>query len=102
VTGNFSSSVATSFSASAASQLSLSSSFASSQATQNGRLDNLETTSGSLNSFSSSINTTIKTKLDAETVVSGSSQINITSTTGFTTFSSSIETRISIIDGGTY
>ena len=102
VTGDFSSSVATSFSASAASQLSLSSSFASSQATQNGRLDNLETTSGSLNSFSSSINTTIKTKLDAETVVSGSSQIDITSTTGFTTFSSSIETRISLIDGGTY
>ena len=80
----------------------MSSSFASSQATQNGRLDNLETTSGSLNSFSSSINTTIKTKLDAETVVSGSSQIDITSTTGFTTFSSSIETRISLIDGGTY
>ena len=55
-----------------------------------------------LNSFTSSINTTIKTKLDAETVVSGSSQIDITATTGYNTFSASIETRISIIDGGTY
>jgi hypothetical protein len=62
----------------------------------------LEISTGSLNSFTSSIDTTIKTKLDAETVVSGSSQIDITATTGFTTFSSSIETRISIIDGGTY
>ena len=95
VTGEFSSSVATSFSASVASQTLLSSSFASSQATQNGRLDNLETTSGSLNSFSSSINTTIKTKLNAENVVSGSSQIDITSTTGYSTFSGSIATSIS-------
>jgi len=62
----------------------------------------LEISTGSLNSFTSSINTTIKTKLDAETVVSGSSQIDITQTTGFTTFSASIETRISLIDGGTY
>jgi hypothetical protein len=102
VTGDFSSSVATSFSASAASQLSLSSSFASSQATQNDRLGLLEISTGSLNSFTSSIDTTIKTKLDAETVVSGSSQVDITATTGFSTFSSSIETRISLIDGGTY
>jgi hypothetical protein len=102
VTGDFSSSVATSFSASAASQLSLSSSFASSQTTQNTRLDLLEISTGSLNLFTSSIDTTIKTKLDAETVVSGSSQIDITATTGFTTFSSSIDTRISVIDGGTY
>jgi len=35
-------------------------------------------------------------------VVSGSSQITISDTTGFTTFSASIETRISLIDGGTY
>jgi uncharacterized coiled-coil protein SlyX len=102
VTGDFSASVATSFSASAASQLSLSSSFASSQAAQDGRLDLLETSTGSLNLFTSSIDTTIKTKLDVEGVVSGSSQITITDTTGFTTFSASIETRISIIDGGTY
>jgi hypothetical protein len=102
VTGNFSSSVATSFSASAASQLSLSSSFSSSQAVQDGRLGLLEISTGSLNSFTSSIDTTIKTKLDVETVVSGSSQIDITATTGFNTFSASIETRISLIDGGTY
>jgi uncharacterized coiled-coil protein SlyX len=102
VTGDFSSSVATSFSASAASQLSLSSSFATSQGVQDTRLGLLETSTGSLNLFTSSIDTTIKTKLDAETVVSGSSQIDITATTGFTTFSASIETRISLIDGGTY
>jgi hypothetical protein len=95
VTGDFSSSVATSFSASAASQLSLSSSFASSQATQDTRLGLLETSTGSLNLFTSSIDTTIKTKLNAENVVSGSSQIDITSTTGYTTFSSSIATSIS-------
>jgi hypothetical protein len=102
VTGDFSSSVATSFSASAASQTLLSSSFSASQSTQNSRLGLLEISTGSLNSFTSSIDTTIKTKLDAETVVSGSSQIDITATTGFSTFSASIETRISIIDGGTY
>jgi uncharacterized coiled-coil protein SlyX len=106
VTGDFSSSVATSFSASAASLTSLSSSinvsFSSSQAVQDSRLGLLEISTGSLNLFTSSIDTTIKTKLDAETVVSGSSQIDITSTTGFSTFSASIETRISIIDGGTY
>ena len=91
-----------------------------------------------LNSFTSSINTTIKAKLDADGVisgssqltssydaryilsgsitqttwenisgkpaglVSGSSQVDITATTGFSTFSASIETRISLIDGGTY
>jgi hypothetical protein len=136
VTGEFSSSVATSFSASAASQLSLSSSFASSQTAQNVRLGLLETSTGSLNSFTSSIDTTIKTKLNLDGVVSGSSQItyasissipagivsgssqvtpllptgtvsgsvqvDITQTTGFSTFSSSIETRIQTIDGGTY
>jgi hypothetical protein len=40
--------------------------------------------------------------LDVETVVSSSSQITISNTTGFSTFSSSIETRIQTIDGGTY
>jgi uncharacterized coiled-coil protein SlyX len=95
VTGDFSSSVATSFSASAASQTLLSSSFASSQATQNGRLDLLETSTGSLNLFTSSIDTTIKTKLNVEGVVSGSSQIDIANTTGYSTFSGSIATSIS-------
>ena len=55
-----------------------------------------------IKTFIAETTATIKTKLDAETVVSGSSQINITSTTGFSTFSASIETRISLIDGGTY
>jgi hypothetical protein len=102
VTGNFSSSVATSFSASTANVTSLSSSLSASQAVQDGRLSLLEISTGSLNSFTSSIDTTIKTKLNVEGVVSGSSQIDITQTTGYSTFSSSIETRISIIDGGTY
>jgi hypothetical protein len=62
---------------------------------QNSRLDQLSTASGSaisrlstlevetanLESFTSSINTTIKTSLNAETVVSGSSQIDVMSTT---------------------
>ena len=59
-----------------------------------GRLSNLESTSASLlietanlESFTSSINTTIKTRLNAETVVSGSSQITLSSTTGGTTAS---------------
>ena len=80
----------------------MSSSFSASQAVQDSRLDLLEISTGSLNSFTSSIDTTIKTKLDVEGVVSGSIQIDITQTTGFDTFSSSIETRISLIDGGTY
>jgi hypothetical protein len=64
--------------------------------TQNSRLDQLSTASGSaitrltalevetanLEAFTSSINTTIKTRLNAETVVSGSSQITLSSTTG--------------------
>ena len=90
-----SSSVATSFSASVASQTLLSSSFASSQTAQNDRLGLLEISTGSLNSFTSSIDTTIKTKLNVEGVVSGSSQIDIASTTGYSTFSSSIATSIS-------
>lgn len=44
----------------------------------------------SLDNFSSSINSTIKQKLNVENVISGSSQVTISSTTGFTTFSSSI------------
>jgi hypothetical protein len=58
--------------------------------TQNNRLDALSTFTGSaigrlnnLESFTSSINTTIKTQLNANTVVSGSSQINITQTQNY-------------------
>ncbi len=57
------------------------------QAIGTGKLD--ETT---FNSFTSSINTTIKNKLDNDNVISGSIQVNITGTTGYSTFSSSIAT----------
>jgi hypothetical protein len=84
-----------------------------------GRLNNIE-------GFTSSIDTTIKTKLNAEGVISGSSQVNadsitnfdenvkakldvdgvisgssqvqIDSVTGFTTFSSSVDTRLDVIE----
>ena len=99
------------------------------ESTQNGRLSALETSTGSLNSFTtsinskieaietstsslngftSSINTTIKNRLDAENVISGSIQVSITGTSGFTTFSSSIATidsaqdvRLNSIEGRT-
>ena len=58
---------------------------------QNNRLTSLETASGSaigrlnnIESFTSSINTTIKTQLDANTVISGSSQVQLDSITGTT------------------
>jgi hypothetical protein len=47
------------------------------------RLSALEVAESNLESFTSSINTTIKTRLNAETVVSGSSQITLSSTTGY-------------------
>jgi hypothetical protein len=83
------------------------------ESTQNGRLSALETTTGSLNtytssnttninaihtatsslnSFTSSINTTVKNKLNADGVISGSIQVEITGTTGYSTFSGSIAT----------
>jgi hypothetical protein len=65
--------------------------------TQTSRLDQLSTASGSaitrlttlevetanLEAFTSSINTTIKTRLNAEAVISGSSQVTLSSTTGY-------------------
>jgi ribosome-binding factor A len=89
------------------------------------RLDYLETDTGSqdnridvLEAFSGSINTTIKTKLNQEAVVSGSSQVSyanlsnipagivsgseqvtISSTTGYSAFSSSLDSRISTEKG---
>ena len=48
-----------------------------------------------MNSFTSSINTTIKSKLNTEGVISGSIQVDITATTNYTTFSSSIATTTS-------
>jgi hypothetical protein len=68
--------------------------FQSYTSSNNNRVSSLETSSGSLNSFTSSINTTIKSKLDSENVISGSVQVNITGTTGYSTFSSSISNSI--------
>ena len=58
------------------------------------RVSAIEISTGSLNSFTSSIDTTIKTKLNSENVISGSIQVNITGTTGYSTFSSSISSSI--------
>jgi hypothetical protein len=61
-----------------------------------GKLDELtfNTYTTSINLFSSSINTTIKDKLNTESVISGSVQVSITGTTGYLTFSSSISNDI--------
>jgi trimeric autotransporter adhesin len=71
--------------------------FQSYTSSNNSRVSSLETSSGSLNSFTSSINTTIKSKLDSDNVISGSIQVVLTSTTGYDTFSSSISTSIADI-----
>ena len=92
--GALSGSIATPTSRLSSSIGSLSSSVATTDANQNTRLDNLETSTSSLNSFTSSINTTIDTELNAKNVVSGSSQITISNTTGYNTFSSSISSSI--------
>ena len=92
--GSLSSSVATTTSGLSSSIESLSSSVATTTVGLKNRVDSIETTTGSLNTFSSSINTTIKTKLDGESVISGSIQVNLTGTTGYSTFSSSISTSI--------
>jgi hypothetical protein len=67
----------------------------STNSTQNNRLTAIETATSSLNTFTSSINTTIKSKLDDDGVISGSIQVNITGTTEYSTFSSSIATTTS-------
>ena len=92
--GGLSSSVATTTSELSSSIGSLSSSIATTTIGAKNRVDSIETTTGSLNTFSSSINTTIKSKLDIESVISGSVQIIITGTTGYSTFSSSVSTSI--------
>jgi hypothetical protein len=93
--GYLSSSVATTTSGLSSSIGSISSSFSSLNDTQNNKLTDIEVSTSSLNSFTSSINTTIKNKLDTESVISGSLQVLITGTTGYSTFSSSISTSIS-------
>jgi len=67
-----------------------SSSINSYTASNNTNINAIHTSTSSLNSFTSSINTTIKSKLNTDNVLSGSSQIDITATIGYTTFSSSI------------
>jgi hypothetical protein len=49
------------------------------------RLSTLEVETSNLETFTSSINTTIKTRLNTETVVSGSSQVTLSATTGYGT-----------------
>jgi hypothetical protein len=76
------------------------------------RLSVLEVETSNLESFTSSINTTIKSKLNADGVisgssqilggsglVSGSSQITLSETTGFSGFSSSVDSRITTEKG---
>jgi hypothetical protein len=60
----------------------LSSSVASTNLGQNNRLDSIEGVTSSLNTFSSSINTTIKNKLNSDGVISGSSQVIYSGLTG--------------------
>jgi hypothetical protein len=55
---------------------------------------NVNSLTSSVNSFTSSIDTTIKNKLDTEGVISGSSQVALSSTTGFSTYSTSVDSRI--------
>jgi hypothetical protein len=89
---SLSSSVATTTSGLSSSIGSLSSSIATTTLGTKNRVDSIETSTGSLNSFTSSINTTIKDKMNSESVLSGSIQVNLTGTTGYGTFSSSIAT----------
>jgi len=96
-TSGLSSSVATTTSGLSSSIGSLSSSFSSTNDTQNGKLTSIETSTSSLNTFTSSIDTTIKNKLNTETVISGSVQVIITGTTGYSTFSSSISTSVGLL-----
>jgi hypothetical protein len=58
------------------------------------RIDNYET-------FSSSIDTTIKTKLNVEGVISGSSQVIIGSVNGFNVFSASVDYRLDALESDT-
>ena len=83
--GSLSSSVATTTSDLSSSIGSLSSSIATTTLDLKNRIDSIEGVTGSissLNSFTSSINTTIKSKLDADGVISGSSQIIYSGLTG--------------------
>ncbi len=65
----------------------------------NNKLNSIETSTGSLNSFTSSIDTTIKNKLNVDGVISGSIQVDLTQTTGYSTFSSSVSSSIDELSG---
>ena len=72
------------------------------------RLTEIETSTSSLNSFTSSINTTIKNKMNTDGVISGSVQVDVTQTTNYSTFSSSIasinlgqDNRLNSLEGKT-
>jgi hypothetical protein len=85
-----------------ASEESKNSTLAEYTASVNDRLDQLSTDSGSqasrllsIEGFTSSIDTTIKTKLDADGVISSSAQVQINDVTGFSSFSSSVATDFS-------
>jgi len=74
----------------------------------NTRFNTIESTTASLNSFTNSINTTIKDRLNVESIISGSAQVTLSNTTGYSTFSSSLATtdagqdnRLSSIEGKT-
>ena len=66
-------------------------SIATAQGVQDGRLDSIE-------GFTSSIDSTIKTKLNTETVISGSSQVQLGSVSGFTAYSSSVDSRTAALE----
>jgi hypothetical protein len=68
--------------------------FQSYTSSNDSRVSNLETSTGSLNSFTSSINTTIKSKLDNDGVISSSAQVNFTGTTGYSTFTDSLSSTV--------
>ena len=58
--------------------------------------DTDDVTEGSTNLYYT--DTRVKTKLNAETVISGSSQVQIDSVTGFSSFSSSIDSRVDSLE----
>ena len=81
------------------SSYSLSSSFATNANTLDGIDGASFLQTGSFNTFSSSIDTTIKNKLNGDGVISGSVQVDITNTTGYSTFSSSLSSSIGSLSG---
>ena len=65
----------------------------------NPNISAIETSTGSLNTFTSSINTTIKSKLNADGVISGSVQVNHNTTTNYVANQHIDHTTVSITAG---